>query len=92
MTIKKLRPLPGEPVPLPRTPRCEENTSQQNEFQKQWRERRYELGKTKSVFQCTRPSVVKINDKHYCRLHGGYVVLTMFLEGKLVEVDGKKSG
>lgn len=91
MSIKRLRPIPGEPVEVRRTPRCEADTANQNEFQANWRigraqtEERYIRGSNGSKFQCVRPSVVKINRKHYCRLHAGHLVLNMYLEGKLIE-------
>lgn len=81
MTIKQLKPIPGDPVEFKSTPRCEAETSVQNEHNRAWRERRYQTDK--SVWQCSLPSVVKIGKKHYCRRHGGHVVLDMYLKGEL---------
>lgn len=84
MSVKKLRPLPGEPVPFRSTPRCCGTVSVQTEHEKQWRERRYNQGSI-GVFQCTRPSLVEIDDKPYCRMHGAFIVLNKYIAGELVE-------
>lgn len=86
MTIKRLKPIPGEPVPLSPTPRCEANVSTQNEFNRTWRIGRYPV-ESGGAFQCSRPSVVRIDRKSYCRLHGGHLALAMYLDGRLVDRD-----
>lgn len=85
MSIEQLKAVPLKQPPQPKTPRCEADVNSLTEFNKNWREGRYEKGSTGSVFQCSRPSIVKIGGKCYCRLHGGHLALDMFIAGKLVE-------
>jgi hypothetical protein len=90
MAIEKLKKFPAEPEPRPRTPRCESNVSESSTFEEEWRVNRY--GPSDRPFQCTRESVVKINGKHYCRLHGGFKALDMYIKGQLVERSGFSCG
>lgn len=80
--IKQLKSFPHAPVSLPATPRCESDVTVQNEHERNWRARRYP---GERVFQCIRPSVVEIQGRNYCRLHGGHRVLQMYIDGQLVE-------
>lgn len=85
----KLKPFPADPLPpSPRTPRCEANVSKWSTHEEEWRTQRY--GKSDRPLQCSRESVVEIEGKHYCRIHGGYRALDMLLEGKLVEKNPKR--
>lgn len=83
MTIQQLKRIPGQPETFVRTPRCEAIVSKASTFEQEWREGRY--GPSPQPFQCVRPSVVRIDEKCYCRAHAGYLVLDMWIKGKLVE-------
>jgi len=83
MAVKALRPLPGDPVEVRRTPRCEADTSNQNEFNARWRQDRYPS--EGSIYRCSRPSMVELDGKKLCRLHAGHACLAMYLRGDLVE-------
>lgn len=84
MPPRKLKPFPKEPTPYAVTPQCEHDVQTQNQFSANWRADRYGVSGD-ALFRCTRPSVVEIQGKHYCRLHGGHVALDMYLAGELVE-------
>ena len=84
---KLLKPLPSQPPPKKREfPRCEADTTWQGSYAEKWREERYGENKIKP-FQCSRPSVVKIKGKNYCRLHAGHTLLDLLVEGKLTFED-----
>lgn len=86
--IRKLKRFPIEPEPQPTTPRCCAQVQVNSPHDAEWRKRRY--GENNST-QCTRPSVVEISGKNYCRLHGGHVALDMVLRGDLIE-KAKETG
>ena len=87
MTIEKIKRFPQDPVPQPKTPRCEADVSDFSEHERRWREKRYPASAETRPFQCSRDSVVRIQGKHYCRLHGGHKALDMVLSGELVEKE-----
>lgn len=83
MTIERLKRFPHEPLQQPVTPRCQADVNRYSTHEEEWRRNRY--GASEQPFQCIRPSVVRIQGKHYCRLHGGFKALDMVLSGELVE-------
>jgi hypothetical protein len=85
MTVEKLRRFPAEPQVTPTTPRCEAVIAVATEHERNWRINRY--GESEQPFQCTRPSVVKIQGQYYCRLHGGHKALDLVLSGVFIEKD-----
>ena len=88
MTVRQLKKFPQQPEPPPAAlPRCDHDISDMSEHERRWREGRY--GPSDQPFRCTRDAVVQIGTKNYCRLHGGHVVLDMYLAGKLVEKNKK---
>ena len=82
MAIEKLRPFPIDPPAVPPTPLCQALVQVIGDHPRQWRLNQGQ----KEPFTCSRPSVVKIGENYYCRLHGGHVALDMFITGKLKEV------
>lgn len=81
MTIRQLKKFPGPPEQRLTPPCCAE--VQTTPYQTQWRIGRGE----KEPFTCSRPSVVEIDGRSYCRLHGGHVTLDMFLDGRLAQKE-----
>lgn len=80
--IRALKAAPVKPARVV-TPQCctEVATPMHNTH---WRRDRYErTGNDPN--RCQRESVVEINGKHYCRLHGGALALALWLNCKLVE-------
>lgn len=84
MTARRLKSFGEEPQPYVPTPRCQGQVKVQTEHELRWRKQRYGEAPPDRVFQCSRDSVVEINEKVYCRLHGGNLVLEMYLKGELV--------
>lgn len=78
--VEQLKPFPPH-IPSTVTPRCSMELTTASNHERQWRIHRGQ----QEPFICSRPSVVKIGEKHYCRLHGGHVALDMLLAGKLKE-------
>lgn len=89
MTVKRLKDWRKDPkpMPIPGNDRCEGKVSETNWG---WRRKMHAEGMGRysegAVDQCTRDAVVEIDGKKYCRLHGGHVVLDMYMDGKLVHV------
>jgi len=83
MPVKQMKQFPGMAPPPVRTPRCNANVNDSSTHEERWRTERY--GKSDRPFQCSRPSVVEINGKPYCRLHGAHIVLDMYIKGELVD-------
>jgi len=86
VTARRLKTFKDAPTPYVETPQCSHNVSVQNSREARWRRDRYGLNDD-NLFRCTRPSVVEIQGKPYCRLHGGHVALDMLLAGKLIEIS-----
>jgi hypothetical protein len=93
MPVRQLKGFPGLSPPPVVTPRCCANVSVMSEREQKWRMERYDQKEDKP-FQCSRPSVVQIDNKHYCRLHGGHIVLDKYIKGELTDVpkDNSNSG
>jgi hypothetical protein len=92
--IKQIKRIPGQPPPPePPTPQCESNVQDFGERELSWRMQRYGAEKA-TAFRCIRTSVVQIDGKHYCRLHGGHIVLDKYIRGEIVDApkDNNNSG
>ena len=91
MSAKKIRSFPDAKdgaylnSPKPVTPRCQHKVQVMGWHDERWRTGRY-ADRPGDWDQCTFPSVVIVNGRHYCRRHGGQVVLDLYLEGKIVDV------
>lgn len=80
MTVRQLKRFPQEPLPpQPGLPQCDADTTAAPGHAQTWRAKRYG-----DPLRCTRGAVVELDGKHYCRIHGGFVALNMYLSGKLV--------
>lgn len=82
MTIEQLKRFPQQPVQTVQLPRCDAITSAEPGHAQQWRTKRFG-----DPVRCSRGSVVKLDGKHYCRIHAGFAVLELYLAGKLVSKD-----
>lgn len=85
MSVKQTRRFPQSDgstyQPVPRTPRCQHNVQMNGDYSQSWRKNRYGDNWQK----CTFPSVVEIDGKHYCRRHGGQIVLDKYIAGEIVD-------
>ena len=82
MSIKPLKRIVIPPPPPPPTPQCCVHIAPPT-HNKTWRQKRY--GDKGDHTRCQRESVVAINGKHYCRMHGGFIALDKWLKGELIE-------
>lgn len=78
--IKQLKRFPEEPAYRPPvTPVCVALLPVTTVHDRAYRLRKGQA----EPFKCQRASVVEIEGKCYCRLHGGHVALDMYLKGRL---------
>lgn len=86
IAVRQLKRFPQEPQDPPRTPPCEAMVADTTEHGRAWRKRRHEeQGVERGELQCCRDSVVELDGRNYCRIHGGFVALDMYLKGVLVK-------
>ncbi|HEV2155432.1 hypothetical protein [Bradyrhizobium sp.] len=82
--ISKLKQTPPPPERVI-TPQCTTVVPANTHFET-WRKGRYaDLRPHTDPARCQRESVVEIDGKPYCTLHGGKVALAKWLKGELVE-------
>ena len=87
MKIRQLKLFPQEPKKPIVKARCQEEIHVYSEHERQWRVQRY----PQDPMRCTRDAAIEIDDKMYCRLHGGHRLVDLALAGKLV-VKEKSDG
>lgn len=80
MTARQLKRFPLQPVVTPVLPQCESATTAAPGHAQTWRAKRYG-----DPIRCTRGAVVNLDGHNYCRIHGGFKALDMYLDGRLVK-------
>ena len=83
MTVKQLKRFPQQPLVTPQLPRCDADTSAAPGHAQNWRADHYG-----DPTRCSRDAVVELDGHNYCRIHGGFKALDMYLTGKLTRVVG----
>lgn len=82
---------PSQPI---KKVRCDADVTMNSDYGGKWRESMVREGKGRysgnaRVEQCTFNAVVEINGVPMCRRHAGQVVLSMYVNGDLVEKNNE---